>query len=65
VVALAGLLAMQILFSAPCTRRDQGLRKTRRGIAAEELAEVIAVEAMIKKPTAELRTVVSWLAARP
>src|SRR4029077_5084552 len=32
--------------------------KTRRRIAAEELAELIAVEAKIKKATAELKTIV-------
>ena len=33
-------------------------RKTRRRIAAEELAELVAVEAKIKKSTAELRAIV-------
>ena len=32
--------------------------KTRRGIAAEELAELVAVEAKMKKATAELKTLV-------
>src|SRR3990170_8689174 len=32
--------------------------KTRRRIAADELAELIAVEAKIKKATAELKTIV-------
>ncbi len=32
--------------------------KTRRRIAADELAELIAVEAKIKKSTAELKTIV-------
>ena len=33
-------------------------RKTRRRIAAEELVELIAVEAKIKKATAELKAIV-------
>jgi hypothetical protein len=33
--------------------------KTRRRIAAEELAELIAVEAKMKKATAELKSIVN------
>jgi transposase len=44
--------------STVCTRRLDIAGKTRRRIAAEELAELIAVEAKIKKATAELKAIV-------